>query len=245
MLPVLFALRNLLRENQTIRTESIPVPYCVRCFIGGDMCLGYPVDLTRVYLAGHSHNGGFALACARKFPDKIAAIGTLGNYAGFWPEREMGPETMVVEDEEIEYMRKNVDVPTVNIVGCCEHMCEYPMYQDQEGNDLDSKLYHWNRRMRAYRCRELTREDILAAKDSDDYIERVLGVPADWTECLYMDGAENYIADFVNDEGNRHLRQIGMGNLPHTVTPLMCDLVWNFVRRFAKDPNTGKCVQLF
>lgn len=206
----------------------------------------YPVDLSRVYITGHSHNGGFASAVSRLFPDRIAAAGTLGNNAGFKPASVMGPETMAVEDDEIEYMSRSVDVPTVNIVGSSEFFCEYPLYEDEGGEySVQNKLRFWNRRMKAFRCRELTEDDLNASRKSADYVERKLGVPADWTDILYLDGTENYIADFKNKEGKRHLRQIAMGNLPHTVSPLMCDLVWNFVRRFAKDRETGECIELY
>mgnify|MGYP002624062596 CR=1 FL=1 len=206
----------------------------------------YPADLSRVYMVGHSHNGGLSSACARRFPERIAAIGTLGNLTGFKPSSVMGPETMAVEDDEVEFMRTSVDVPTVNIVGCSEFMCEYPLYEDEGGDrSVQNKLYYLNRRLRAYRCREFTEEDLEACRNSDDAVIRRLGIPADWTDLLYLDGTENYIADFKNSEGKRHLRMIAMGNLPHTVSPLMSDLVWNFVRRFAKDPETGKCIELY
>lgn len=205
----------------------------------------YPIDLSRVYIVGHSHNGGFASAYIRRHSKEIAAIGTLGNHAGFIPGCEMGPETMAVEDDEIEFMAKHMDVPTVNVIGCAEHMCQYPLYRAENEKELERRVRNWNRRLKAYNCRENTIEEITACANDKDYVVRTLGFPANWTECLYMDGAENYMADIENREGKRHLRQIAMGNLPHTVSPLMCDLVWSFLKRFAKDTETGECIELY
>lgn len=205
----------------------------------------YPADLTRVYAVGHSHNGGFASQLSRRFPQLLAGIGTLGNRSGFIPSSEMGPQTQAVEDAEIEFMREHVDVPTINACGSVEVACDYPIYRDDPGKSSEEKLRHYNRRMRAYRCREFTKEDIEKTRTSSDYTERFLGVPADKTECLYLDGVENFIADYRNADGKYHLRQLVIGNLPHTVSPLMCDLVFSFLRRFAKNRATGECLELY
>ncbi|MBD5085286.1 MAG: hypothetical protein HDT33_09615, partial [Clostridiales bacterium] len=205
----------------------------------------YPADLTRVYAVGHSHNGGFAFKLSHRFPKLLAGIGTLGNRAGFIPSAEMGPQTQAVDDEEIEFMRAHADIPTINVCGSVENACEYPLYRDDSNNSSDDKLRHYNRRMRAFRCKEFTKEDLLKAKSSSDYTERFLGVPADKTECLYLDGVENFIADYKNSDGKYHLRQLVIGNLPHTVSPLMCDLVFGYLRRFAKNRETGECIELY
>ena len=85
----------------------------------------------------------------------------------------------------------------------------------------------------------------MECENSDNYVERKLGFPADWSECLYLDGFENYIADVKNVDGKFHMRQVAMGNMPHTVTPTMCDITWNFLRRFARNLETGECIELF
>ena len=205
----------------------------------------YPVDLSRVYIVGHSHNGGLTSQYIRRHPTEIAAVGTLGNRAGFFSSREMGAETMVVDDDEIEFMAEHMDVPTITICGYSEALCQFPLYQENDRNNVDTNVRVWQRRLKAYRCPNQTKEQILACEHSANYVERKLGFPADWSECLYMDGFENYIADVKNVDGKYHMRHVAMGNVPHTVTPAMCDITWNFLRRFARNLETGECVELY
>ena len=205
----------------------------------------YPADLSRVYLVGHSHNGGLASHYIRRHPKEIAAVATLGNRPGLMSSVEMGPETMAVEDNEIEFMAENLDVPTITIVGYCEPLSQYPLYEETEYHSLDENIRTWQRRLKAYRCPLQTEAQILACRHSENYVERMLGFPADWTDCLYLDGFENYIADVRNVDGKLHMRQVAMGNMPHTVTPTMCDITWNFLRRFARDLKTGKSIELY
>jgi hypothetical protein len=86
--------------------------------------------------------------------------------------------------------------------------------------------------------------EIAATKNSTDYVERLLGIPADKTEVLFLEGSENCIADIKNVDGKYHLRILALGNMPHTVTPAMSDLSWSFVRHFARYQETGACIEL-
>ena len=51
----------------------------------------YPVDPSRIYMAGHSHNGGLGRRYSFKHPDLIAALATQGNEAGLNPKAIEGP----------------------------------------------------------------------------------------------------------------------------------------------------------
>jgi pimeloyl-ACP methyl ester carboxylesterase len=212
----------------------------------------YPLDRSRVYITGHSHNGRFSAEYARRHPRDIAALATLGNEPGQLSEK-VTSGFFVVSDEQLD-IQAAAGVPTVNISGFNERNSMFPLYSDaphvRSGqwvalNTFEKRTESWQRRLRSANCPAKTVEEITATMNSSDTVERLLGIPADSTEVLFLDGAENYIADIRNKTGKNHLRIIALGNMPHIVTPAMIDLAWSYIRRFARDPGTGACIERY
>lgn len=212
----------------------------------------YPmIDRTRIYAAGHSHNGRYTYEFAFRHPEMIAAISTYGITAGLQP-KAMIPMT----DEKIEQIRKS-DMPTICLAGYTEHNRLYPLNQDAgmlrpwQGKAADfpltaeSRAKSWQLRLKAHNCPEKTLEEIYQAAESRDGAIRKLGIPADKSETMWLDGSEIYIADILNKEGKYHLRVVGEENMPHNTTPVQQKLSWSFMRRFARDPETGKSIELY
>lgn len=211
----------------------------------------YPLDRSRIYITGHSHNGRFSAEYMRRHQMEIAAIATLGNEPG-----QLSPAVtsgfFVVTDEQLD-IQAAVDTPLVNISGFNERNSQFPLNMDapyvRPGqwvalDTFEKRAESWQRRLRSARCPMRTVEEIAATRNSSDLAERCIGVPADRTEVLTLDGSENYIADIKNNEGKYHLRMIALGNMPHTVTPAMIQLSWSFLRRFARDQETGAIIEL-
>ncbi len=212
----------------------------------------YPLDRSRIYVTGHSHDGRFAAEYMRRHQKDIAAVATLGNEPG-----QLSPKVtsgfFAVSDEQIE-IQASVDTPLVNLSGLNEKNCMFPLHSDapfvRPGfrtalDTFEKRAESWQRRLRSSRCPMKSVQEIEATKYSTDYVERLLGIPADKTEVLYLDGNENYIADIKNRDGKYHLRIVALGNMPHTITPVMADLAWSYVRRFARDRVTGECIELY
>lgn len=211
----------------------------------------YPIDSSRIYVTGHSHNGRFAAEYMRRHQQEIAALATLGNEPG-----QLSPEVtsgfFQISDEKLD-LQASVDTPTINLSGFNERNSMFPLHSDAPFvpvgqwvalNTFEKRSNSWQRRLRSSRCPAKTIEEIAATKQSPDYVTRLLGIPADKTEVLRLDGSENYIADMKNKEGNYHLRIVALGNMPHTVTPAMIKLAWSYLRTFARDQETGKCIEL-
>lgn len=211
----------------------------------------FPLDRSRVYITGHSHNGRFAAEYTRRHPFDIAALATLGNEPG-----QLSPEWtsgfFQVSDKQLT-IQASVDIPTINISGYNERNTMFPLHSDAPHvrpgtwvavDTAEKRIKSWQRRLISSRCPMKSAEEILATKYSSDKVIRILGIPADKTEILFLDGSENYIADIKNTEGNYHLRIVALGNMPHTVTPTMIKLTWSFVRRFAREQETGSCIEL-
>lgn len=211
----------------------------------------YPLDRSRIYITGHSHDGRFAAEYMRRHQPEIAAIATLGNEPG-----QLSPAVtsgfFVVTDQQLD-LQASCDTPLINISGFNERNSQFPLNVDAPHvrpgqwvalNTFEKRAESWQRRLRSARCPMRTVEEIAATRHSRDLAERNIGVPADRTEVLTLDGSENYIADIKNTDGKYHLRMVALGNMPHTVTPAMIQLSWAFLRRFARDLKTGEIIEL-
>jgi hypothetical protein len=216
----------------------------------------YPIDPSRVYMTGHSHNGHYVMEYMRRHPMEIAAVAPLGNMPG-QPAPEYSREAVFVTDEKIELMSK-LDMPTVVISGFVEGACMFPLNQDTmharpgsssvlaiKPGPFEERAKSWQRRLQASNCPMKSLEEIAATKDCSDYVTRKLGIPSDKSDCLYLEGCECYIADIKNNDGKYHLRIVAMENMPHIPVPLMTTLSWNFLRRFARNQETGECIELY
>jgi hypothetical protein len=212
----------------------------------------YPLDPSRVYITGHSHDGRFSAEYMRRHQREIAAIATLGNEPGqLAPKYTSG--FFQVSDEQLA-IQAAVDTPLINISGFNERNSQFPLNIDAPDvrpgqwvamDTFEKRAESWQRRLISARCPMRTVEEIAATRNSPELAERNIGVPADRSEVLTLDKSENYIVDIRNQEGKYHLRMVALGNMPHTVTPTMVNLSWSFMRRFARDQETGACIELW
>ena len=223
------------------------------CELIDEACSQYPADPQRVYVMGHSHDGRFALEfCARNYK-KIAAVSTLGNFCGLEDARRLG--TAGVTDEVMEHLR-GIQLPLANFCGCAEHGGKLPVNVDartlplRPGQEygrtltLDDRLYAWKRRLYAWNCAARSEEEILAARDSADIVERTLGFPVDRSDVRLIDGFHHYIGDLCNSDGKYFLRMVAHENMPHLPFPAMIDLAFEFMSRFERDMDTGEIREL-
>jgi hypothetical protein len=58
-------------------------------------------------------------------------------------------------------------------------------------------------------------------------------------------GFEHDIGDMLNQAGKPHLKRVGLENNPHIPTSSILDLAWSYVRRFARDLQTGETIELY
>ncbi len=198
----------------------------------------YPVDTSRIYITGQSHNGYLALEFACRHIDRITAVATLNDRHGI-ASPNYAMESVPVTDEMVERFRSH-ELPLVNICGQIENVFPHttPGTKAYE-NAIDA----YRRRLYAFRCPDKSIAEIEAALTSTDLAERRNGVPADHTEVRFSMGHEVYIADVQNEDKKWHLRFISIENLPHMITPQMAELSWEFLRRFARDED-GQIIEL-
>lgn len=210
----------------------------------------YPMmDSSRVYIAGHSHNGYYSLEFAVRYPKLIAGVATFGDVPGM-----QNTALFHLDDAKLKKMQA-LDIPVINLVGYREPKVHFPMNRDGSNyrpEHLPAPLATFQLRaeslqlrMKAFNCGVKSLEEIAATKDSPEKAIRMLGVPGERSETLWLDGFESYIVDLKNKEGKYHLRLVGEENMPHNTTPVQQDLSWSFLRRFARDQVSGKIIELY
>lgn len=213
----------------------------------------YPADASRVYVTGHSHDGRFALEFAARNWRKIAAVATLGNFCGLEDAGRLG-SAGVTRERAVQL--QSISLPLANFCGCCEHGGKLPVNVDAHslplrlGQEfgrtlaLDDRICAWQRRLRAWNCPARSKEEILAARSSQNPVERELGFPVDRSSVRVMDGFRHYVGDIKDNRGRYLLRMVGHENMPHVPVPAMLTLAWEFLSRFARNLDTAEVIDL-
>ena len=200
----------------------------------------YPVDQSRVYLTGQSHNGYYALEYYRRHPKQIAACAQLCDAAGL----QSGAVVNYYKSraDEIVSSLQAWDMPLIDINGNLEN--SYAK-KDRPQSVIDDDVFYFQNRMRAWKIKPFSREEIMAAQSSSDYATRRNGVPAHRTQTRFMMGQEVYISDYQDENGRWLYRYASMDNTPHMIMPQMAELSWEFMRRFARNTETGESIEIY
>ena len=202
----------------------------------------YPIDMTRVYVTGQSHNGYFGDEFAHRFHDKIAAVAPLGNHPGI-PEPAWTTSPNPVTDEMIEEWSTH-DLPTILVTSFAESRNQ-GLHCRKDDELFSSAARAYQRRQKAQNCPVMSVEDILAAQQDPNPIIAEMGYPVDEAWVEYHDGAAAYIGELLNKEGKRHFRLAMLTNQTHFIAAQMPSISWEYMRRFAKDLETGKTIELY
>ncbi|MCD7917996.1 MAG: hypothetical protein LUF84_06030, partial [Clostridiales bacterium] len=134
------------------------------------------------------------------------------------------------------------DYPLIDINGQLENSYQKT---NRTPEKIDEDVTYFQNRLAAFRLPMRSREEILAAQSSPDYVTRRNGVPADRTEVRYVMGSEAYLSDYRNENGKWYFRYISLENTPHMIMPQMAELSWEFLRRFARNTETGEVIELY
>ncbi|MBE5891205.1 MAG: hypothetical protein E7282_09625 [Lachnospiraceae bacterium] len=198
------------------------------------------LDANRVYLTGQSHNGYYAQEFYRANPKLIAACAALCDPVGL--EYGARADYYLQDAEELIESFRKYDFPLIDINGNLENHYSHDGRTNQEHQE---DIQCFMNRMKAIRHTEYTVEQIEAAKSDVDYATRMNGVPSDRTEVRFMMGSEVYISDYCNEDGKWYFRYASIENTPHMIMPQMAELSWEFMRKFARDNQSGKVIELY
>ena len=207
------------------------------------LAVNYPIDTGRVYSVGHSHYGAFSQQLAERYPEKIAGIAQLSGYFGCmngasesWHNMDMPVFGAIGSAEMNSPVPLNTDAPAIEAIPE-RYQRIFPMSRDDRIKSWQDRLYELN-------CGEISKDKIEAASDGSD-VERVLGFPVTEDQVIRAYGLNYYVGDLTNIDGNHHARFAVIQNFPHSISPYELELTWDFLKRFARDTETGECVELY
>ena len=212
----------------------------------------FPVDLSRVYSMGYSFGGFMTSRNVLAHPEIFAGAGMGGmlfaykvrahDLDGQWYTEYELTEDMLQKAESLE-------VPGVLFMGENEMLRLLPFWKEPEGEIKDgviplesaSKQISYNNWRRAAGCGPAT---FLAPEDDGDATEKSIGARFDRTEVREYYGRKYFIGDSFNKNGECLLRTISVEKMVHWATAPFADLLWEHLKKFARDVETGKLIRL-
>lgn len=227
----------------------------------------YPVDESRIYSQGYSQGGFQTSIVTLKNPGLFAGSFPGGNGVFY-------PKAIISDENVEKLRRFDMPVILVNgqqegvfplyaspAPGTPAAARTAPMFQNSPDptlrgmsamfNDpsmpadpIDRNVYLLNRRLYSARCRKVSKEEVLAAKNSSDEVVRAHGIPYDHTEVREIYGVKHFIGDFRNDQGKNLLRFISVDNAPHWPPCTMPALQWEFISKYGRDPRSKELIML-
>lgn len=227
----------------------------------------YPVDWSRVYMAGYSGGGWMTSRHALRWPERFAAVGVggmifaNGTAETYWQEDTPWQGETITEEMIVH--ASQVQIPMCGCMGEQEFINILPLTEDKPATmdlnreapnghpsphlDLTSKnkiacVNNWRR---VAGCEPLAEEEVRqAVRTTPDIVTEKLGFPFEQTKLLNLEGRSHYIGECVNRDGDTLARFICMGKSPHWPSMALAELTWEYMRQFARNPETGELIRL-
>lgn len=136
------------------------------------------------------------------------------------------------------------DMPTIVVTTLGESL-NGNLHCRQDDEHFSSAARAYQRRQESMNCPIWDVQDILAVSDDPDPVLSAMWYPVDEfrVECHF--GAEAYIGELINYNGKKHFSLALLTNQTHFISPQMSVLGWAFMKRFARDLDTGEVIELF
>ncbi len=83
-----------------------------------------------------------------------------------------------------------------------------------------------------------------AARTSADIVVEKLGYPFERTEVIAREHRSHFVGDSVDENGESTFRVVGIAKAPHWITPAQAEMTWEYISRFARDPENGRSYRL-
>ncbi len=207
----------------------------------------YPVDESRVYVAGFSYGSRNTNFLAAGHPEWFAAAAPCGGfiknpYNGMYPmgfKRPAGPAEpwyACIPNEEFKH-----EMPIMSVIGNRDGF-PFPVYDSPELDSMADALSWWGAKNRTA---VPSKEEIVALKEqSQSFAERALGLPlaAGCGKVETDRGTDFAIGDFKDENGVVRMKVVCEDNHPHWPTPHLSEIVFDFFDQFARNPETGESI---
>lgn len=207
---------------------------------------GYPIDRERIYVAGFSSGSEATAAAACTCPEFAAAIAVM---PGGQPFKDLEFYT----GSEYYASTKGWRIPGIFIGGTkdignfpAEWMTKYFGSGLGAGTveNAVKNLDIWMRDIAQIKnCSPLTRDGITGLLlGSDDPVKREFGLDFDRRYSFRAQGTDWLGGDYFGADGAPVMRMIRAEGVPHVVWTSQANIVWDYLKHFRRDPETGESI---
>lgn len=249
----------IIPENESSESIEKLLDYCK---------IHYPVDWSRVYMVGYSLGGMMTTRHALCWPELFAAVGCGGMLFAngaidtYWHHDI--PWRGEAITERILAHAQRVKIPACICMGEQEFIELLPVTReptpplqaapsiDAQGHpvptlDLSSgnKIASVNNWRRVAGCSCIPEQQVRAAvESSQDIVTQKLGFPFERTSVVQREGRRHFVGDCINPQGELLTRFIGLERSAHWPSAALAELTWEFLRQFARDPDTKESYRI-
>lgn len=220
------------RSNNNIDTEFPRV-------MGELKKKGYPVDWERVYCVGFSSGSDASAVAACTCPELCAAVAIM---PGGQPFKDLKFYT----GADYYASSKGYRIPGIYIGGTTDVAC-YPAPWILDGERKPHRaenLNLWMRDMAQLRnYKPITLGDIEAKlKAPADPFEAEFGLTLEKTFTFTVQGVDWLGGDLYGTDGAPVMRYVRAKGLPHVVWESQANIVWDYLKHFRRNPETGESI---
>lgn len=182
--------------------------------------MGYPVDRSRVYVAGMSKGGQTTLATGLALSDTVAAIAPHSSVFGMLLEGTSIESQLQGQVHVMEGTISQDQLDASSGIPLWLQIGESDMNQLPLAQGVIDSLNAW-----------LKMNDCPTMATGTD--ENILGITADEVTTEEIDGTTYTFAKFYNTDGVETVVLVGIAGLPHWVSYSYPELAWNFMKQYA------------
>lgn len=207
---------------------------------------GYPIDRERIYIAGFSSGSEATAAAACTCPDMAAAIAVM-------PGGQPFLDLQFYTSPEYYASTKGYRIPGIYIGGTDDGVCfPAPWIVGYDGDELGAgtvenaveNLNIWQRDIAQVKnYAPISREELTERlTTAEDAVGREFGLSFDRSYEFRAEGTDWLGGDLYGEDGAPVMRMIRAKGIPHIIWESQASLVWDFLKHFRRDINTGESI---
>ena len=197
----------------------------------------YPVDESRVYVMGFSGGSGSALEIAAACPRMVAGVACFPGANAFNQVDVNGLGSSYAENPDLR-------MPLVCVGGTSDGGDRWPLADEIAADHLN----YWLTHMAKIPGYEPTSYDDMNTSVGKDRVETFFGQRFTKTY-VNKEGGHNgepgrfvYTGDYMADDGCVMARFCSVWGLPHGIYPIFVSVALAYLKKFSRDPESGKLI---
>lgn len=202
----------------------------------------YPVDLSRVYMVGHSFSGSVSGRIVIANPERYAGVCMLGSqYSGLDSTKEQIDNAMRYRMPRIDVhgtAEKILPLNQTSGIPASPRIVDNVTPTDMGAEACYAEQCLW----RKLNCCEMFEWQDTAdiQQTSGNIVEQKIGTILQNTHVRVLGMVPHYIGDVLDHEGFALFRHVGVEGAPHYPSAYCAELAWEFLHGFSRDTQTGE-----